>query len=258
MADNGYGYDPVTGLNSGDLDFQSLQGTMGGQNYYAPVPFSNAGQSGYIDFGSQYNPAVGSGYNTDYLYYGNYGEALAASNPTHGAISYGSAQENSLAGTPGNGDPMINGIDYTQGASYANMAANGQGTYTAPGIGVASSGGTASNGLTPYTQYTDPTYEAPTATQAGPTGLQSYAPDGSPLAQGQSNATAFLYGNNGSQGSVYGTFTNNTPGQSAGNFYATEPGSLTQGDPSANLGQFQTLNPANPALQALTNQRSLN
>lgn len=255
MPDNATGYDPLSGLNSGNLDFQSLQGNLGGYLYNAPVAFNPDAipgvnsQTGYIDFGANYNPNPGAPGNNDYLYYGNYGEALAASNPTHGAVSYGSAAENSLVGTPGNGDPMINGVDYTSGASYASLAAQGIGTYNPGGIGTPENGA-ASSYITPYNQYTEPGYTAPTATATGPTGSQSYGPDGSALSGGY-NPTSFLYGNNGSAGSLSGTFTNTTPGQSS-QFYQSEPGSLTNGTPST-LG---TLQPYNPALQALNTSRS--
>lgn len=240
------GYDPLSGLNSGNLDFQSLQGNLGGYLYNAPVAFNpgdfgGVNSPGYIDFGANYNPTVGAPGNNDYFFYGNYGEALAASNPGGKTISYGSAAENSLVGTPGNGDPTINGVDYTQGASYASQLQNGMGTYDP-----------SSGSLAAYNQYTEPGYKAPTATATAPTGSQGYAPDGSTLYGGY-NPTAFLYGNNGNAGSLAGTFTNTNPGQSS-QFFQSEPVSLTNGTPST-LG---TLQPYNPSLQALNTSRSQN
>lgn len=246
------GYDSLTGLNTGDLGYQSLQGTLNGGAYYAPVPFNPAAtsgfnQDGYIDFGANYNPDPSSAGNSDYFYYGNYGEALAASNPGGKAVSYGSAQTNSLVGTPGNGDPTINGVDYTQGASYASEFKQGIGApnpnyggYRAADFGQ----GTPQSGIVPYNQYTEPGYKPHTETPAGPTGVQSYGPDGQPIATAAPGAQAgtFLFGNNGSLGSLSGTFSNNRPMESTQFF---------SGPQGYNPAPYQ-----NPALQALNQSRT--
>lgn len=236
MPDSGFaGYDPVydaygiiQGYNpsgSQGNNTQAPQGYVNGQKYYAPVPFNPDGISGvnapgYLDFGSNYDSTPGSPGSSDYFYYGNYGEALAASNPTHGAISYGSGQTNKLA--PGQGDLFINGQDQS---SYAQLAAQGIG---APDP-------TSPNGVKAYDQYTEPGYRAPTTSQAAPQGTQSYDTMGNAISPAQASPTAFYFGDNGSMGSVQGTFSNNTPGQPS-QFYQSQ----------------------NPALQALTQSRSPN
>lgn len=222
---NEVGYDSLTGLNSGDLGFQSLQGYVNGKKYYAPVPYNPAGDTGvnapgYIDFGENFTPELGSPGQYDYFYYGNYGEALAAVNPGGKPISYGSAPTNSL--DPGQGNPTINGIDYTQGAAYANQASQGIGTANP----------NSPNGIDQFNQYTEPGYKTTQYSQAALTGTQSYGQEGQ-IAAPSGNQATFLFGNNGSAGSVSGTMSNTTLGQST-QFYQ------------------------NPALQALTQSRSQN
>jgi hypothetical protein len=90
-------------------------------------------------------------------------------------------------------------------------------------------------GLTPYTQYTEPGYQPPQYSQAAPTGLQSYGPTGQTISAPSGNEATFLFGNNGSAGSLSGTLSNTTPGQST-QFYQNQ----------------------NPALQALNQSRSQN
>lgn len=240
MADNGYGYDPVTGLNSGNLDFQSLQGTVAGKTYYAPVPYNPAqngglNQNGFIDFGSAYNPTTNP---YDYLYYGSYDDALVSGDHGLKPIVYGSAPTNSLAATFASGDPTINGVDYTQGAAYAALASKGVGTYAPNSYGVNDSsktfGGSAA-GVTPYTQYTEPGYTAPTETAATPTGTKSYNTQGQEINGQNPSEGTFYYGDNGSAGSISGVFSDTTPGQ-ASQFYQNEPGSLTGAQPQSNLG----------------------
>jgi hypothetical protein len=270
------GYTPVLGpaTTSGDVigynpsnqgsNYQSLSGytgetpTGGGSNYYAPVQFG----SGYIDFGSNYNPNLGAPGNNDYFYYSTYAQALEGGNNgvglkgTNGTISYGTLPENqiqatSTLGTENNGtlsDPTINGIDYTQNASYAALAANGIGAPN-PNLGgyrVSDFGqGSPQPGIIPYTQYTEPGYKSPTATAAGPAGTQSYNAQGqaytsaapSMTPEGMGTSGTFMYGDNGSAGTISGVFSNNTPGQTT-QFYSNEPGSLTQGDPTHGLGTF--------------------
>lgn len=67
--------------------------------------------------------------------------------------------------------------------------------------------------------------------------------------QGMPANSPFLLGNNGSLGSLQGTFSNTTPGQSS-QFYSAEPSSLTSNNPS--LGTFQ---PMTAQQQALVNAR---
>lgn len=262
---------PVVGYNpSGDQGgpFTQLQGSVGSNNYYAPVPFNpgdfgGLNAPGYIDFGSGYNPAPGSPGNNDYRYYGNYGEALGASDPGGKQISYGSAQNNQL--TPQQSAPTING-NYE--GTYAQQAAAGLGTanpnyvpgstydpntgmssWITPGLngsaGTPSSEyGNTTNQISPYTPTTEPGYKAPQYSQpSAPSSTQPY-----------SNPTGFGFWNNGSTDSLGGVFSNNTPGQSSA-FYQNEPTSLTQGNPTQNLGQ---LTPYNPGIQALQKSRSQN
>lgn len=212
-----------------------MQGYVNGNKYYAPVPFnptSGGGPNipGYIDFGSDYNPNPGAPGNNDYFFYQNYGEALAASNPTHAPIVYGSGQTNKLA--PGQGDLYINGVDQS---SYAQLAAQGIGTRN-PDFGVVRTPESSSSNIPPvipYTQYTEPGYRPPTQTAAAPQGTQSYDRNGNPISAAQAAPTAFLFGDNGSKGSLSGTFSNTTPGQ-ASTFYQSQ----------------------NPALYALRQSRS--
>lgn len=104
------GYDPVTGENSGNLGFQSQQGYVNGRPYYAPAPFNPGSYGGpdapgYINFGSDYDPNTNQ---NDYTYSPFY---YVPSDP----ISYGSAPSNQLA--PGQGNPTLNGIDFTPSPS---------------------------------------------------------------------------------------------------------------------------------------------
>lgn len=273
------GYNP-TGDQGGP--YTSQQGTINGQNYYSPVAFNPSSiknpdgsayglnQNGYINFGSNYNPAPGSPGNTDYTYSSYY------QIPNGQKISYGSLPENQIAATNTVGtqgyasDPTINGVDYTQGASYANMFANSggkmgtanpdYGSFRASDFG---QGGSIPPTI-PYTQYTEPGYKAPQYSSAAPQGQQSYGQQGQPIQGNQADPGVFYYGNNGSAGSLGGTFANNTPGQSSA-FYQNQPASLTQGDTNPALGQFTSYNPlngtqktqaSNPGLQALTQSRS--
>ena len=217
---------------------------MNGQNYYAPVPFDpnslyqtpppppntpgqNYGynptppslQTGYINFGSDYNPDT----NPNAYAFSPYFQL------PKGPISYGTAPSKyQLSGNQG--DPLINGIDYTQGMSYANLAAMGIGT---PKQGA--------SGVDPYTPTTEPGYKAP-----------QYSQPSAPQTQDKFSApTQFLFGNNGSAGVLNGVFSNNTPGEYS-NFYQsgpmTQPGSLSKG--------VANTMPVNPSLQALTMSRS--
>lgn len=277
---NSYGYDPLTGLNSGDLGFRSLQGYTGetpgggGRAWYAPIAWdptdpSNANPSGpgagYLNFGQGYNPSA-----LNDIYSSAAGSLLPQGvsftkdyfAPT--SVSYGSLPTNQV-------DPnkTINGIDYNN--SYADMFAKGQGSWVqSPGT-PATAGTPAFNGLpggygskgaagsipgtpgTPavpgswslkqYDQYTEPGYKAPQY-GASDERMQAYTAP-----------TSFQFGNNGSMGSISGTFSNDAPGQASG-FYSNQPGSLTAGDLSQNLGQLTAYKPLNaqaqsPGLQAL-------
>lgn len=209
------GYNPA---NQG-TGYQSLQGytnetpSGGGQLYAAPVAF----HGGYIDFGANYNAQTDP---NDYFYYSDYAQALEGGNNgtglkgTNGTISYGSAPENQIQATSTVGtmlgglesDPTINGIDYSQGASYANLASNGIGTpentYT--------TNGNSGTKIVPYTQYTEPGYKSPAETAAAPTETQSYNAQGQIIQSAPSSASedvTFLYGNNGSLGSLSGTLS---------------------------------------------------
>lgn len=76
----------------------------------------------------------------------------------------------------------------------------------------------------------------------GPAGPTSQTP-------GMSANSPFMLGNNGSGGTLQGTFSNTTPGQSA-QFYSDEPSSLNSTNPTT--GTFQ---PMTPQQQALINSR---
>ena len=223
------GYNPA---NQG-TGYQSLQGytnetpSGGGQLYSAPVAF----QGGYIDFGANYNAQTNP---NDYFYYSDYAQALEGGNNgvglkgTNGTISYGSAPENQIQATSTVGtmlgglesDPTINGIDYTQGAAYSN---------TAPQVP-----------------------ETPTYSAAPATGTQSYNAQGQPIPAAQASMTpagfgtpgTFMFGDNGSAGSISGVFSDSNPNE-ATTFSVNEPGSLTANS-SPNAGTFagQSTSPA--------------
>lgn len=263
------GYNP-SGNQGGPLT--ELQGYTnetpngGGNLYAAPVAYG----SGYLDFGSGYNAQTNP---TDSFYYSDYDQALRGGNQaylayltdanelgevtglagTNGKISYGTAHTNTIAPTSTVGtmmgglesDPTINGIDYTQGASYASLAAQGIGTQVPGGVGTPESG--PRNGrVIPYTTATDPGNSF-TQTAAGPTGIQTYNAQGQAITpsvptntpEGFGTPGTFYYGDNGSKGSISGVFSNNTPGQ-ATDFYQNEPGSLTGAPGTPSLGTFSS------------------
>lgn len=76
----------------------------------------------------------------------------------------------------------------------------------------------------------------------GPAGPSSMTP-------GPSNNQTFMFGNNGSAGSISGTMENTAPGQSSP-FYQSQPSSM--GVSNSNLGTFSSIT---PQIQALIQSR---
>ena len=229
------GYNP----SSQGTGYQSLQGYTneapggGGNLYAAPVAYNG----GYIDFGTNYNAQTNP---NDYFYYSTYDQALEGGNNgvglkgTNGTISYGTLPENQIQATSTVGveagglasDPTINGVDYTANSPVQN----------------------------------NPTTSGP----VGPIGTQSYNAQGQPIATtapSNSESVTFLYGDNGSIGSLSGTLTgaNGPAPQSFGSIItngnltpqqnpqdSTDIGSFSVNEgPSANdTGSFAALNTA--------------
>lgn len=219
------GYDPLTGLNTGNLGFSSPvgQNIYGDSNIAYQVPF----QSGYLDVFKNYDPTKNP-----------YAYRYDPTKLTPSSIAYDTGP-GAYGGSVGPATQSFNGQTYNIGAN--NLPA-GQSMPLNPGTTSYSLTGTGA--YTPGAVSTDPT-KSPTYIP-----WTAQTPSVAPSTQTYSPATAFLFGNNGSLGRIGGTFGNTGLGQSMP-FYQTQPSTLTATTPG--LGTFS---PWNPALNALQQNRS--